>query len=135
MYPESNVTKADYTARAKIALIDYMVKGMDNAQSWYKWRDTTEQTLLTQQMNLIIAARRIFTDEGVPRDQHQEFLKNPTIIGTDCIKSFTNKLRTRNTPWDLSLLDMIQEKINTIKPVPINLLDLQKSSGQQNHRV
>ena len=92
-----------------------MVKGMDNPQSWHKWRDTTEQTLFTQQMNLIIAARKIFDEQGVPRKQHQELLKDPTIIGTDCIKSFTNKFRTRNTPWDLSLLEMIQEKMKTIK--------------------
>ena len=64
---------------------------MDNPQSWHKWRDTTEQTLLTQQMNLIIAARKIFDEQGVPREQHQEFLKNPTIKGTDCIESFPNK--------------------------------------------
>jgi hypothetical protein len=103
-----------------------MVKGLDNPKAWHKWRDTTEQTLLTQQMRLITAARKIFTDEGVPRDQHQEFLKNPDIIGTDCIRAFTNKLRTQNTTWDLKIYDMIQEKINTIKPVAINLLDVQK---------
>ena len=83
MYPESTVTKDDFTLRAKIALIDYMVKGLESDTAWHKWRNPMEETLLTQQMRLIVKARKIFTDEGVPRDQHQEFIKNPAIIGSD----------------------------------------------------
>ncbi len=77
-------------------------------------------------MNMIIAARRIFDEQGVPRELHQDFLKHPMLIGYDCIKASMDKLRTRNTTWDHSLHELIQAEMNAIKPATLSLLDLQK---------
>ena len=126
MYPESNATKQDHITKAKIALIDYMVGNIDSVHSWHVSKPTHVGTLLSQQMNMIQAARRIFDEQGVPREHHQEFLQQPIIISYDCIKAFVNKLWTRNTTWDHNLYALIQAEMDAIKPAYLSLMDLQR---------
>ena len=83
MYPESNATKQDYNSKAKIALIAYMISNMDKETSWHV------EPLLSHQMNMIQAARRIFDKQGVPREHHNDFLKQPLVMGSDCVKKYS----------------------------------------------
>ena len=126
MYPESNVTTKDFITKSKIALTEYMLNDIDSAKAWHVWKPSHIESLLSQQMNMVNRARKIFDETGVPREQHMEFLKNPTIIGNDCIKAFVNKLRTRNRSWDDDLYQLIQQEIERTKPEPFSLLDLQR---------
>ncbi len=94
MCPESNVTTKGYITKSKIALIEYMASNIDSAHSWHVWKPTNVETLLSQQMNMISKARKIFDEQGMPREHHQDFLQQPIIITYDCIKAFMNKRRT-----------------------------------------
>jgi hypothetical protein len=126
MYPESNVTTKDFITKSKIALTEYMLNDIDSPRAWHVWKPLNTESLLSQQMNMVNKARKIFDETGVPREQHNEFLKNPTIIGNDCIKAFVNKLRTRNKAWDDYLYQMIQQAMERKKPQPLSLLDVQR---------
>ena len=91
MYPESNATKQDYITKSKIALIDYMVSNIDSAHSWHVWKPTNVETLLSQQMNMIQTTRRIFDEQGVPREHHNDILKQPIVMGQRLCESIRSQ--------------------------------------------
>ena len=88
MYPESAVTEKDAITLSKIALIDFMIDNISNDTSWHKWKPTSKETLVSQQMSLLRAARKIFEEQGVPRENHGELLTNPALLGGECVKAF-----------------------------------------------
>ena len=77
-------------------------------------------------MSLVRAARKIFEEHGVPRENHSKLLTNPTLMGSECVKAFQSKLRTRNTPWDHDLSTLIQQRQEAIRPVNLSIMDLQR---------
>ena len=131
MYPNSVVTTKDFISKSKIALTEYMLKDIDSTKAWHVWKPSNTESMLSQQMNMVNKARKIFEENAVPRDQHMKFLTDPTIIGSECIKAFLNKLRTRNRSWDDALYRLIQEEIEKSKPEPFSLLDLQRVVGEK----
>ncbi len=62
----------------------------------------------------------------MPRKHHNELLKQPIVLGSDCIKAFVTKLRTRNTTWDHNLHALIQAQMEVIRAVHLSLVDLQR---------
>jgi hypothetical protein len=82
-------------------------------------------------MNMIKAARRIFDEQGVPREHHNELLKQPIVLGSDCIKAFVAKLRIRNTTWDHNLNALIQAQMEAIRPAHLSLVDLQRKVAER----
>ncbi len=97
-----------------------MVSNIDIAHSWYVWKPTNIETLLSQQMNMIQAARRIFDEKRVPREHHNDILKQPIVMGSDCVKEFVAKLRTRYTTWDHDLYTLIRQQMEAIKPAHLS---------------
>ena len=126
MYPESTVTEKDAITLSKIALIDFMIDNISNDTSWHKWKPTSKETLVSQQMSLLRAARKIFEEQGVPRENHGELLTNPALLGGECVKAFQSKLRARNTPWDHDLSMLLQQRQEAIRPINLSLMDLQR---------
>jgi intracellular septation protein A len=131
MYPETIIAKRDAMAKAKVEIINFLMKNIHTTDAWYVWTETAIRPIMEQELTLLTAVRSILIECQIPRDQHKEVMAGRTGIGPECVKAFVNKLRSVNSKWVDSLNIEIRIKMDKIKPNPLTISELQAVVGRR----